>query len=349
MPMTPGLIFNAEEIIYKKTGLGFEDVTLVPQYSDVSSQNPPTLKTRISKNVFQDIPILSSNMDTITEYAMAQAMMKCGGAGVIHRYQEIDEQVKMTRELKFYKTETHSSNPIIASVGVREEEKKRAEALAQEGIDCFCLDIAHGDSLALYKFLEYLKVTYPSIDVIAGNVSSADGVRRMIEHGADGIKVGIGVGSLSLTRELTGHGVPALTGIALANSIASKYDIPIIADGGLSSISDIVKAICAGADAVMLGFLIAGSNEAAAKENQMKQKTYRGVSSLMTQESWVGDRTKFPERESKQMLVSSKGPVENIVSDICNGLKLAMGLVGAHQVDEMVQKALFMQLRSRMN
>lgn len=347
MPMTPGLIFKAEEIIYKKTGLAFSDVTLVPQYSEVSSLNPPILKTRISKNVFQDIPIISSNMDTITEFAMAQAMMKKGGSGIIHRYQEISAQARMIRELKESQKQLNVTHPMIASVGVREEEKARAQALAEEGIDCFCLDIAHGDSLALYQFLEYLKVTYPSIDVIAGNVASADGVRRMIEHGADGIKVGVGVGSLSMTGELTGHGVPALTGIALANSIASKYDIPIIADGGLRSTSDIVKAICAGADAVMLGFMLAGTNEAAASENHMKQKIYRGVSSLMTKDSWIGDRAQLPEAESKQMLVSSKGPVENIVSDICSGLKVAMGLVGAHEIDEMVEKALFMQLKTR--
>lgn len=345
--MTTGLMFNAKEILLRSNGLSFKDVTLVPRYSEINAENPPQLKTRITKKHLIDLPLLSASMDTITEIEMAKKMYSLGGIGPIHRYMDIEKQVGMIGALKVFNNTHHIKTPLMASVGVLESEKLRAEKLIDAGVEIILLDIAHGDCLALYKVLDFLKAKFPKVEVIGGNVATAEGARRMIEHGADGVKVGMGVGSLSMTRTFTGHGVEPLTAIALANSIASKYDIPIIADGGFKTTGDIIKALSAGASSVMLGSLLAGTDEAPGEFTDDNTKLYRGMSSLMTQESWIGDCRDSLIIEGESRMVQSRGPVERIIHEIANGVLTGMSFLGASKVEMMCEQALFMQIQPK--
>src|SRR5690606_34381517 len=194
------------------------------------------------------VPIISSNMDTITESEMAVKMAELGGMGILHRFMSPEEQV---RQVKLIREKVAPLNmPVAASIGVKEEGMRRADMLADAGIDIFTIDIAHGDSVMMLEVLDYVKKKFPKIDVIAGNTAMPDGVKRLIDHGADAVKVGIGPGSMCTTRIITGCGVPQLTAVAMCVLEAQKYGVPVIADGGIKTSGDIVKAFAAGAQTV---------------------------------------------------------------------------------------------------
>ena len=200
-------------------------------------------------------------MDTVTDKRMACAMASLGGLGVLHRFMTPKEEAQEVASVCAYMKEKGINLPVAASLGVKDEGRQRAQHLVEAGANILTLDIAHGDSAILLDLLTFLKKTYPHIDLMAGNTATAEGARRMIEAGADAIKVGIGPGSMCTTRIITGHGVPQLTALALCAEETKKAGIPLIADGGLRHSGDIVKALCAGASGVMLGSLLAGTTE----------------------------------------------------------------------------------------
>ncbi|MBY0414718.1 MAG: IMP dehydrogenase, partial [Bdellovibrionales bacterium] len=302
------LTFSPKEIINRGVGLTFDDVLLVPRYSEISSRKHPVLKTNITKNFTIDIPVITANMDTITETQMATTMAMMGGIGSLHRFMTEAEQVKQVQDIRAFLKEKNLSTPVAASIGVKEEGMRRADLLVEAGVQIITLDIAHGDSIMLLETLDYLKKKYPHVDVIAGNVATGDGVKRMIDRGADAVKVGIGPGSMCTTRIITGHGVPQLSAIAMAVSVASKHGIPVIADGGLKNSGDIVKALCAGASSVMVGSLVSGTDETPGElKNGMKQ--YRGMASKSAQVSWRGEMPQGMAAEGESTLIPSKGPV----------------------------------------
>lgn len=337
------LMFTASEILNRGIGLTFDDVLLVPRYSEISSRKHPVLKTQITKNFAIDLPVITANMDTITETDMACAMASLGGIGSLHRFMTEEEQVAMVKKIQVYLKEHKLNTPIAASIGVKEEGMKRADFLVNAGVQIITLDIAHGDSIMMLETLDFLKKKYPNVDVIAGNVATADGVKRMIERGADAVKVGIGPGSMCTTRIITGHGLPQLTAIALAVSVAKKHNIPVIADGGLKNSGDIVKALAAGASSVMVGSLVSGTLETPGElKGGMKQ--YRGMASKAAQVSWRGEMPQGMAAEGESTQIPCKGSVVNVVEELMGGLRSGMTYLGADNLKAMSDNALFIQM-----
>lgn len=337
------LMFKASGILERGKGLTFDDVLLIPRHSEVSSRRIPQLKTRVTKNYEIDLPLITANMDTITEKEMACAMAKLGGLGSLHRFMDIEDQVAQIQEIKKFQEKNGLNTPLAASIGVKENGEKRADALVEAGVQILTLDIAHGDSVMMLDTLEYVKNRHPGVDVIAGNVATADGVERMIERGADAVKVGIGPGSMCTTRIITGHGMPQLTAIALCVQAAQKHGVPVIADGGIKNSGDIVKALSAGASSIMVGSLVSGTIETPGEvKGGMKQ--YRGMASKAAQVSWRGDLPKGMAAEGEDTMIPCKGSVENVVHELMGGLRSGMTYLGVDNIPAMVETALFMEM-----
>jgi IMP dehydrogenase len=337
------LMFKAEGLLERGRGLTFDEVLLVPRYSEISSRRNTDLTSIVTKRHMLSTPIISANMDTVTGLEMASAMMKLGGLGILHRFMEPSEQVEQIKKLQDFKREYKLQGPLAASVGVKEEGKLRADLLSEAGVDILTVDIAHGDSVMMMETLEYIKKKYPHIDVIAGNVASPDGVKRMIDLGADAVKVGIGPGSMCTTRIITGHGVPQLSAIALCVSAAKKYNVPVIADGGIKNSGDMVKAFCAGASTVMLGSMLSGTLETPGEvKGGMKQ--YRGMASKSAQVSWRGEMPKGMAAEGESTMVPCKGPVEIVITELTGGIRSGMTYLGVDKIELMKEAALFMEM-----
>lgn len=337
------LLFSPQEILNRGIGLTFDDVLLVPRYSEISSRKHPVLKTQITKNFTIDLPVITANMDTITETEMACAMASLGGIGSLHRFMSEEEQVKQVQNIKTYLKSKNLTTPIAASIGVKEEGMKRAELLVEAGVQIITLDIAHGDSIMMLETLDYLKKRFPKVDVIAGNVATSDGVKRMIDRGADAVKVGIGPGSMCTTRIITGHGLPQLSAIALAVKVAAPLGIPVIADGGLKNSGDIVKALAAGASSVMVGSLVSGTLETPGElKGGMKQ--YRGMASKAAQVSWRGEMPQGMAAEGESTQIPCKGSVVNVIEELMGGLRSGMTYIGVDNIKAMSETALFIQM-----
>lgn len=336
-----GLIFTANDILERSRGLTFDDVLLMPQHSEMNSRRSPNLESKVSKNFSLKTPIISANMDTVTGSAMAIKMAELGGLGILHRFMSPEDQVK---EVKLMIEKIRPLGlPVAASIGVKEEGMRRADLLADAGIDIFTIDIAHGDSVMMLEVLDYVKKKYPKIDVIAGNTAMPDGVRRLIDHGADSVKVGIGPGSMCTTRIITGCGVPQLSAVAMCVEEARKHGVPVIADGGIKTSGDIVKAFAAGAQTVMLGSMLSGCVETPG-EIEGGRKRYRGMASKDAQVSWRGELPKGMAAEGEARWVPCKGSVENIISELCGGIRSGMTYLNANNIAEINLNARFMEM-----
>lgn len=330
--------FAPEQITQRPRALTYDDVLLVPALSGISSRSLPILKTRLTKKIEIHIPIISANMDTITEKEMALAMAHLGGVGILHRFMPINDQVKQVQDLK-----NQGIYPIAASVGIKPEDRQRAQALVNAGVDILTVDIANGYLLAMHEFVAWCKKEFPHVEIIAGNVASGPGAKALIEAGADAVKVGIGPGSMCTTRLITGVGVPQLTAIAWCAQACKPFNVPIIADGGIRHPGDIVKALAAGADTVMVGWLLAGTQETPGPMIE-GQKIYRGMASRSAQESWRGGLPlgMAPEGESRQ--VAFKGSVKELVPEILGGIRSAMTYLNASNIAELRKNALFVEI-----
>lgn len=333
-----GLIFSPQDILERSRGLTFDDVLLMPRHSEMSSRRSPNLESKVTKNFLLRTPIISANMDTVTEYQMAIKMAELGGLGILHRFMSLEEQVRQVRLVKDAKL-----GAVAASIGVKEEGMRRADMLADAGVDILTIDIAHGDSVMMFETLEYVKKKYPKIDVIAGNTAMPEGVKGLIEHGADAVKVGIGPGSMCTTRIITGCGVPQLTAVAMCVQEAKKYNIPVIADGGIKTSGDIVKAFAAGAQTVMLGSMLSGCLETPG-EIEGGKKRYRGMASKDAQVSWRGDLPQGMAAEGEARWVACKGSVENIIHELSGGIRSGMTYLNAFTLSEINKNARFMEM-----
>ena len=335
------LMFDAKGILERSRGLTFDDVLLMPRHSEMNSRKAPQLESRVTKNFTLKTPIISANMDTVTESEMALKMAELGGLGILHRFMNTEEQVK---QVKLIREKIKSMKlPVAASIGVKEDGMRRADALADAGVDIFTIDIAHGDSVMMFETLEYVKKKYPHIDVIAGNTAMPEGVKGLIEHGADAVKVGIGPGSMCTTRIITGCGVPQLTAVAMCVVEAQKYKIPVIADGGIKTSGDIVKAFAAGAQTVMLGSMLSGCLETPG-EIEGGRKRYRGMASKDAQVSWRGELPQGMAAEGEARWVNCKGSVENIVHELCGGIRSGMTYLNANTLADIHKNARFMEM-----
>lgn len=332
------LLFNWKQIKNRSRALTYDDVLCFPQKSDVRSRRDPDLSTRLTKNITIKAPFISANMDTVTEKEMAIAMNTQGGLGILHRFMSIADQVSQVEEIK-----KAGAQVISASIGVNQDFKDRAKALVQAGVNVITIDIAHGHSVAMLETLKWLKETFSNVDVIAGNIASPSAARDLIEAGADAIKVGIGPGSMCTTRIITGCGVPQLTAVALCAEVAIEAGVPLIADGGIKTSGDVVKALSAGADTVMLGSILSGTLETPGPIRHGK-KEYRGMASKAAQVSWRGGVPEGMAPEGEMTLVPIKGRVSDVISEMAGGLRSGMSYINATTVQEMRSKALFLEM-----
>lgn len=332
------LTFDHTGLFQRGRGFTFDDVLLVPKKSEMRSRRDPELKAKLTKNREVNVPMISANMDTITESAMAIAMDQQGGFGILHRFMTIEDQVNEVKKVK-----ASGAKNIGASIGVSTESQDRAHALVEAGVNVITIDIAHGHSVQMLETLTWLKKTFPQVDVIAGNVATPEGTRDLIEAGADAIKVGIGPGSMCTTRIITGCGVPQLTAIALCADAARSSGVPVIADGGIKSSGDIVKALAAGASTVMLGSILAGTIETPGLI-QHGQKQYRGMASRAAQDSWRGGvpTGMAPEGESTKVFI--KGHLSDVLGELAGGLRSGMTYLNATEHKEILEHARFMEM-----
>jgi IMP dehydrogenase len=452
-----------------KTGLTFDDVLLVPKKSSVNSRRNISVKTRLTKNIELNNPIVSSNMDTVTESEMAIAMARNGGIGILHRFNSVEEQVKMveevkraegliipepycvnldtslddikslmnskkvhsllvseagqlkgiitSRDIRFYKNgkaaqeimtpreklivgepgisfeeatelldknrieklplvdsennikglitskdilnqinrphaslDTHGRLLVGAAIGVKDY-LVRAEALVAADVDVLVIDIAHGHSDLAVNTLKSLKEKF-EVDIIAGNVATSEGTEALIRAGADGVKVGVGPGSICITRIVTGSGVPQLTAVLNSASVAKKYNIPIIADGGIRTSGDITKALAAGASSVMLGSVLAGTDESPGalliKEGR-RVKVIRGMAGYGAN---MSKREKESVRaevfdivpEGVEGMVPYRGAVRDIIKQLVGGLQSGISYCGSTTISEMQTNAEFIRI-----
>ena len=458
-----------------KEALTFDDVLLLPNYSEVLPTQVD-VRTKLTKKITLNIPIMSAAMDTVTESELAIAIAREGGIGIIHKNLSIEEQAEevdrvkrsesgmivkpvtvfpdqtiaeaealmrkykisglpvtdengkllgiiTNRDIRFVKdyskkikevmtkenlktvpvgTTLEEAKEILhkykieklpvvdengylkglitikdiekkekypnackdelgrlmvgAAIGVGPEGFRRAEALIEAGVDIIVIDTAHGHSKGVIEMVEKIKGLYPDVEVIAGNVATPEGTEALIKAGADAVKVGIGPGSICTTRIVAGVGVPQLTAIAQCAEVADKYDISIIADGGIKFSGDIAKAIGAGARVVMIGSLFAGTKESPGElvlYQGRSYKAYRGMGSLGAMRRGSKDRYFQAEVEEKKLvpegiegMVPYRGPLADTIHQLVGGLRSGMGYCGAANIEEMRKKARFVKITS---
>ena len=463
--------------ILPEVALTYDDVLLVPQYSDVESRRKLSTRTRLTARISLQAPIVSANMDTVTESEMAIAMAREGGIGIIHRFMSIDEQVRQiarvkkaesfvvenpltlpetstvkdvkrvvaetetggilildasdhlvgivtTRDLLFEDDENrpvsqmmtrevitappdtsleqaekilHSNRieklPLVtsdrrlaglitlkdimkisqfpqatkdargrlavgAAVGVKDSELRRVERLLEAGADCIVVDIAHGDSRLEVGIIRAIRKGFPKAQIIGGNVATPDGTKRLIEAGVDAVKVGVGPGSICITRIVAGAGVPQLSAVIACAEVARPLGIPVIADGGIRTSGDIVKALAAGASTVMIGSLLAGTDESPGllmTRQGHRYKVSRGMASLQASvarkvREGEGDITQEEIEEyvseGVEAAVPYRGSARELLAQFVGGLQSGMSYTGAHSVDELHEKAVFVRMTS---
>jgi IMP dehydrogenase len=458
-----------------REGLTFDDVLLIPKRSPIISRSQTNLKTRLSRNINLNIPVISANMDTVTESPMAIALAREGGIGIIHRFMTIQDQVDEVLKVKRSESvmieqpytisidssvgyakkimhdfgisglliekdkklvgiitkrdllfETNFENnissvmskdvvfaemgttiekakyilhknrieklPIIdkdkhiiglitsqdilkmeefpnaskdkkgrllvgAAVGVKGDYLERTEALLDAGADVMVVDIAHGHSDNAINCVHLIKKAFKDCELIAGNIATGHGTEDLIRAGVDAVKVGVGSGSICITRVITGSGVPQLTAILDSVKIAKEYDIPVISDGGIRNSGDLTKALAAGSSSVMVGSLLGGTDESPGKtlvKNGKKYKIYRGMASF-----YASLGRKYREEgeqiiesedlndyvpEGVEAMVSYKGSVVEIIRQLVGGLRSGLSYCGAKTINEMQQNAEFVRI-----
>jgi len=340
----------AEERI-NSTALTFDDVLLVPAYSEVLPREVST-KARFTRNISLNIPIVSAAMDTVSEKAMAIMLARKGGISVVHKNMSIEAQARQIREVKEYPAEgdkipcldAEGRLRVAAGVGITTDVLDRVTALVEAGVDAIVLDSAHGDSHGVVEALRKIKAVYPELDTVVGNIATAEAAVRLIEAGADSLKVGIGPGSICTTRIIAGVGVPQISAIYDVAKAAEGSGVPVIADGGLRYSGDIVKALAAGGDSVMIGSMFAGTDEAPGEifeENGRKFKSYRGMGSVDAMKAGSRDRYFQDGEDSTKKLVPEgvvarvpyKGSVGDIIYQLVGGIRSGMGYCGAADID----------------
>jgi IMP dehydrogenase len=337
-------------------GLTYDDVLLLPDASEVVPSEVIT-KTSLTRRISLDIPLISAAMDTVTESAMAIAMAKLGGIGIIHRNLAIEEQVTHAKLVK-------GAGLIVgAAVGVGDDGFKRAQELIEVGVDVIVVDTAHGHHRAVLDAIERIKSKYSNQEIIGGNVATRAGAQALINAGADAVKVGVGPGSICTTRVIAGVGVPQITAIMEAAKACKKADVPLIADGGLQYSGDIAKAIVSGADSVMLGSLLAGCDESPGElieSGGKKFKRYRGMGSLGAMQSRGESKSYSKDRymqddvlsedklvpEGIEGKVSYRGPVADVVHQLVGGLRSGMGYAGAEDISALQKRGRLIQITS---
>ena len=334
-----------------KDALSYDDVLLKPQYSDIRSRAEVDMSAVLMpahmeayNRIDVSLPIISAPMDTITEAPMAAAMADAGGAAVIHRYNSIEAQSKMLRTAT--SIARSPSAAIGGAIGIYGDYIDRATALYDAGAAFICIDVAHGHHVLMKEALAELRDIFGSgMHIMAGNVATLQGVNALSDWGADSVRCNIGGGSICSTRVQTGHGIPGLQ--TIMDCAQTDRPVKIIADGGIKNAGDIVKALAAGADIVMCGSLLAGTDETPGKiledAKGMRWKTYRGMASKEAQVEWRG---RYASHEGVSSRVPYRGSVRAILSDLERGIRSGFSYSGARNIQELQSKAVFVKQTS---
>lgn len=460
--------------ILPETALTYDDVLLVPQYSDVDSRRTLSTRSWLTKKIPLQVPIVSANMDVVTESEMAITMAREGGIGIIHRFLSIAEQARQIRRVKkaesfivddpITMTESHTvgdvkrvvdetgtggilivdenkkligivstrdllfeddpNKPVTAimskdvqtappdtslkeaerllheyrveklplvdedgrvaglvtlkdimkitqypkatkdargrlavgaAVGVRDKEMRRVEAMLEAGADCIVVDIAHGDSQLEIEMIKNICKHFPNTQVIGGNVATADGTKRLIDAGVDAVKVGVGPGSICITRDVAGSGVPQLTAVMECAAGARQSGIPVIADGGIRQPGDLAKALAAGAHTAMIGSLLAGTDESPGLMMTRKGHRYKVSRGMASQEANINRKQREGDDVTQEEIeeyvaegveagVPYRGRAREVLNQLVGGLQSGMSYSGAHSIDEFQQKAIFVRM-----
>tara|TARA_B110000003_G_C16625866_1_gene524853 strand:- start:642 stop:1718 length:1077 start_codon:yes stop_codon:yes gene_type:complete len=332
-----------------KEALTFDDVTMTPKYSEVLPSDVNT-NTQLSKYLSLKIPLLTSAMDTVTESKMAIAIAKAGGIGVIHRNLNIKKQINEIQKVKKHKL------LVGAAVGAGPLELKRAEAILKEKVDLIVVDTAHGHSKKVSQIIKAIKKNKAKKTTLcAGNIATAEAAKFLIKLGVDVVKVGIGPGSICTTRLIAGIGVPQLSAILEVKKGVKNSKTKIISDGGIKYSGDIAKALAAGADAVMIGSLFAGTKETPGKlikKNGKIYKSFRGMGSVGAMNKGSADRYFQSKQKNNSKYVPEgvegyvkfKGNVGDIIYKLIGGLRSSMGYLGAKKVMNLKIKPNFVKI-----
>ena len=321
--------------------LTYNDVLLVPQYSDIKSRSDVSVASTLTGNgpiTKLHIPIIASPMDTISEEEMGVAMWQEGGLAVVHRYNTITEQASILDGII-----VNAGCNAAAAIGTSGDYLERASALYEAGVRILCVDVAHGHHVLMKSALNELRATFgDKVHIMAGNIATLEGYNDLVDWGADSVRCNIGGGSICSTRIQTGHGVPGLHTIIDCARSAGRQ-VPIIADGGIRNSGDIVKALAAGADFVMLGSLLSGTDETPGdviNTREGKFKSYRGMASKDAQIAWRG---KTASLEGVATTVPCKGPVEDVLVELTRGIRSGLSYSGARTISEFQAKARFLR------
>ena len=332
-----------------KEALTFDDVTLAPKYSEILPSDADT-SVSLTKHLKLKIPLLSSAMDTVTESKMAIAIAKTGGIGVIHRNLDIKKQLSEIKKVKKQKL------IVGAAVGAAPNEFIRAKEIIKEGVDLIVVDTAHGHTKKVAEIIKYIKkIKTNKIALCAGNIATPEAAKFLINLGVDVIKIGIGPGSICTTRLVAGIGVPQLSAILAVRGGLKNKNVKIISDGGIKYSGDLAKAFAAGADAVMIGSLFAGTNETPGKLIKKKGqlfKSFRGMGSVGAMNKGSADRyfQKKQKDSSKYVpegvegFVKYKGEVGTIIYKLIGGLKSSMGYLGSKTIIKLRNKPQFVKI-----
>ena len=332
-----------------KEALTFDDVTLAPNYSEILPSETDT-SVSLTKNLKLKIPLLSSAMDTVTESKMAIAIAKSGGIGVIHRNLDTKTQITEIRKVKKH------SLKVGAAVGASDKEFNRAKEIIREGVDLIVVDTAHGHTRKVGEIIKYIKKFKNNKTALcAGNIATPDAAKFLIKLGVEIIKVGIGPGSICTTRLVAGIGVPQLSAILSVRNGVKNKKVKIISDGGIKYSGDLAKAFAAGADAVMIGSLFAGTDETPGKlikKNGKIFKSFRGMGSVGAMNKGSADR--YFQNKQKDMskyvpegvegFVKYKGDVGSIIYKLVGGLKSSMGYLGSKNIVGLRNKPHFVKI-----
>jgi IMP dehydrogenase len=331
-----------------KEALTFDDVLLLPKYSNVLPSNT-NIFLHLTKKISLKVPFLTSAMDTVTESKMAIAVAKEGGMGIIHRNLNIKNQSNEVKKVKNKKL------LVGAAIGTNQEDLDRVRSLIFNGVDLIVIDTAHGHSEKVLRILSKIKKIIKRVPICVGNIATGEAAKKLYNSGADIIKVGIGPGSICTTRMVAGIGVPQVSAIIDVKKALNKKKVKIISDGGIKFSGDIAKALAAGADAIMMGSIFAGTDESPGKKFKIKgkiYKQYRGMGSIGAMSAGSAnryfqknfkDKTKFVP-EGVEGRVEYKGKVSKIIYQLQGGLRSSMGYIGAKNLEEINRKAKFVKI-----
>ncbi len=322
-----------------KQSLTYDDVALVPQFNNIPSRTEPMLESWLTKQIKIDVPILAANMDTVIGDELAEFLLSQGTIPIFHRFTSFEDQVKWVKKFA-------SKTFVSCGIGKIDETKKLLD-LGAVGV---CIDVAHGHSDRMFRYIEELKKTHPDHQVIAGNVCTPMAYHDLVNAGADAVKVGVGPGAACATRVVTGFGVAQFTAVYECAKIAEKLRVPLIADGGIRGSREVVLALAAGASSVMIGKLFSMTKESAAikraspKAPSGLEAKYRGQASTDFQNEFYGGLKAKTVAEGIDFWGPVSGSAEDLMNSLLGGLRSGMTYGGARNIKELQRKAEFTQV-----